>query len=404
MAIEEMNLETHPEVHDSKFTRFRVKFEKLLLPAVILQSVVIGGAYSTGREVVEYGAKYGAMGWVTVIVIFLGFTLTSILSFELARVFGVYDYKNWIKQLIWKFWPLFDLLFLAMAVVAIAVVASAAGNILKVTAGVPYFTAVVGVIVVVAVMIFYGADFIEKFKTVGSALLYFGYVIFACLVLFQRWDQVVEVFAVTNTAYVQDASLAAVVGTGVLYVGYNLAVFPTVLFVLYRQTTRRATVLSGILAGLFMTVPFFLTYLSLMAFYPADWVMSAPVPWLPVLQTVGGPSVILLFGIVVGWTLVESSVGVIHAIVDRIDRNISEFSIGPLTGIEGLSRRQRVLIGLGILLVATGLSRFGIIALVARGYSMMGYGFILLLAVPLLTIGVYRIAKPDWKSEFWNRG
>lgn len=36
---------------------------RLVLPGIILQSVLIGGGYATGREIVEYGAKFGAMGW-----------------------------------------------------------------------------------------------------------------------------------------------------------------------------------------------------------------------------------------------------------------------------------------------------------------------------------------------------
>lgn len=33
---------------------------KYLLPGIVLQSVMIGGGYATGREIVEYGAKFGA--------------------------------------------------------------------------------------------------------------------------------------------------------------------------------------------------------------------------------------------------------------------------------------------------------------------------------------------------------
>ena len=41
---------------------------KYLLPGIVLQSVMIGGGYATGREIVEYGAKFGAMGWLSGLV------------------------------------------------------------------------------------------------------------------------------------------------------------------------------------------------------------------------------------------------------------------------------------------------------------------------------------------------
>ncbi|MFN3840389.1 MAG: hypothetical protein ACK4RF_06755, partial [Cyclobacteriaceae bacterium] len=61
------------------------RFKQLFLPGIILQSVLIGGGYATGREIVEYGAKFGASGWVSGLAIFLGFSLLSIISMEACR-------------------------------------------------------------------------------------------------------------------------------------------------------------------------------------------------------------------------------------------------------------------------------------------------------------------------------
>jgi uncharacterized membrane protein YkvI len=46
-----------------------------------------------------------------------------------------------------------------------------------------------------------------------------------------------------------------------------------------------------------------------------------------------------------------------------------------------------------MLLLAAALSRFGIIALVARGYGMLAYAFLVLFVLPLLTVGVWRIIR-----------
>lgn len=376
-------------------------FGKLVLPALVLQSVLIGGGYSTGREIVAFGAKFGAAGWISIGTIFVGFTVMAVLTFELARMFHAYDYKTWIRQVIWRGWPLFDLLFLVMAVLVIAIMASAAGNILEQTVGIPYMVGIVGIIGIVAVATYFGASFIEQFKTVGSLLLYAGYISFGVVVLAAVWGDVTATFAAWDTSYVSGAGLPAVVGSGVLYVGYNLVVYPAVFFTLHRQQTRRDAVLSGLLAGLLMTLPFLLTYLALMGFYPQESVMGAEVPWLPMLQSVGGPALIAFYGVVVGWTLVETSVGLIHALIDRLDENIEDIQVGVFEGMTGLSGRQSGLLGAGILVGAMLLSRVGIITLVAQGYTIMAYFFILLFAIPLLTVGVYRILNPDWRREFW---
>ncbi len=288
---------------------FAGRFGALLLPAIILQSVLIGGGYATGREIVAYGGRFGAMGWIAVLAIFLGFSLTAFLTFEVARVFHAYSYKRFIRQLIGPLWPAFDLLFLAMAILIIAVMASAAANIMLDTLGIPELAGTVAIVVAVGVLTFYGSRVIETFKSAGTVVLYLAYLAFALLVLGARGDRTLDVLSSGSTVYTGDVGVWAVVGTGILYVAYNLAVYPAVLFTLHRQTRRRETLAAGLLSGLLMTLPFALTWLCILAFYPAAEVLDAPVPWLPMLQAVGGPWVLVVFGIVAGWTLLETSVG-----------------------------------------------------------------------------------------------
>jgi len=55
------------------------RFHRLLLPPIILQSVLIGGGYATGREVIQYAGRFGSRGWFSVAVIFLGFSVVAVL-------------------------------------------------------------------------------------------------------------------------------------------------------------------------------------------------------------------------------------------------------------------------------------------------------------------------------------
>ena len=54
---------------------------------------------------------------------------------------------------------------------------------------------------------------------------------------------------------------------------------------------------------------------------------------------------------------------------------------------------QRAVLSFGILALSMLLARFGIIDLVAKGYGTLAWGFIVLLALPLLTVGVVRIIR-----------
>ncbi|MDI6913113.1 MAG: hypothetical protein QMC95_02700 [Desulfitobacteriaceae bacterium] len=372
-------------------------FGKYVLPGVILQSVLIGGGYATGREIISYGAKFGSLGWLGGIGIFLGFTILSILTFEFARIFRVYDYKSLVQQFAWKFWILYDIIYVLLAILIIAVMASATGEIALQTMGIPYWGGVAGVIIIVGFLNFYGARLIEKFETWGTVLLYIGYIIISVIVISKTWGHAQQVFATGDTSYVQGSvGIGTVLWSGVVYVGYNLAVYPSTFFTLKRQSKRKETIWAGIIAGLLMTIPWFLTYFSIMGFYPSKDVLDATVPWLVMLKGVS-PLIIAYYGLFVGWTLIETSTGIIHALVERINENLKD------AGKQPLSSRNNAILTITILLVATAFAKIGIIDLIAKGYTVMSYGFIVIYALPLVTIGLYRIINPQWKKDFWNQ-
>ena len=367
---------------------FEGGFGKYILPGVIVQSVMVGGGYATGREIIEYGAKFGALGWIAGLGIFLGFAIVAVLSFELIRLYKVYDYKSFIKEIAGPFWILFDIVYVVLLIIIIAVMASATGSIVEQTLGMNYYVGVVTVIVIVGILNFYGERLIERFETLGTVALYAGYILFAFLVISGNMDNIKEVFATTDTSYTPGATAPLALWTGIMYVGYNLVCFPASFFTIKRQTSRKQSVIAGIIAGFLTTVPWFLTYFAVMGFYPSEDVLGASVPWLVMMASSdAGVLVIAFFGIVMGWTLIETSTGVIHALIERINGALEDSNKNHLT------RPQQAIVTIIILVGAMFLSSVGIIDLISKGYNACAYGFLLIYLLPLITVGVYKICK-----------
>lgn len=372
-------------------------FGKYFVPGIVLQSVLIGGGYATGREVIEFGGKYGAMGWVGGLGIFLGFTLISFLTFECCRLYQTYDYKSFIKNIAGPLWMVFDVLYILLAVLVLAVMASATGEIVQSTLGLPYWGGVALVVTIVALLNFYGSWLIERFETYGTIALYVGYLIFGGLVVVATKDHIATVFRTMDTSFVSDASVPAILWAGLIYVGYNIGIYPACFFTLKRQSTVKHTFWSAMISGTLMTIPWFLTYVAVMGFYPDNAILTAPVPWLAMMQGIAGPFVIGVFGVVVGWTLIETATGIIHAIVERVNAGLEE------SGRAVMTAKQNMLLTVVVLLSSTAMARFGIISLIAKGYTLIAYGMIAVYIVPLITVGVYKIIKgkkmPVSKSE-----
>ena len=371
-------------------------YAKYILPGVLLQSVLIGGGYATGSEIYSYGAKFGAMGWISGLTIGIGFALFTFLTFEICRIYKVYDYKNYIRQVIGPLWPVMDILTVLIAIVLIAVMAAATGSIFE-QVGLPNILGSVVIVFLCGLLNFKGSKVIEKFESVGTVLLYGGYILFTIIVLVKKGGNIPQVFAAMDTSAVGGSvTLPLCIWTGILYVAYNINAIPMGMFSLTRQTKRKETLVSGIIAGLLMVIPWFLSYFAMMCFYGDTSIVGADVatPWMEMIKAVnGGPVLLGLFSLVMGWTLVETATGCIHMIIDRFDVALAE------RGNAKMSDRKRGLITVATLIAALLLSRIGVVTLIEKGYSYLSYGFILFYLLPTLIIGGYKILRHKEKKQ-----
>ena len=241
---------------------------------------------------------------------------------------------------------------------------------------------------------FYGEKIISYFETLGTIALYVGYLCFSIFVIANHTDNIGRVLETTDFSYTPDATIGFAFWTGIIYMAYNLVVFPASFFTVHRLKTRFQTVVSGIIAGLLMVIPWFLTYFAILSFYPSKEVVEAPVPWVLMMQMNNAPSwMLLLFSFVMGWTLIETATGIIHAMLSRVNKGLEEKNRQPL------SRRNRAILTVAILVISVLLSKIGIIALIAKAYSALAYAFIIMFLIPLCTVGVYKILKKERETH-----
>jgi len=121
----------------------------------------------------------------------------------------------------------------------------------------------------------------------------------------------------------------------------------------------------------------------MMGKYPE--INQAAVPSTKLLSYIDLPWFSILFQVVLLGTLVQTGVGLIHAINERIAATITSQN-------KKMQKLIRPVLAIFILLIALFLaSRFGLIQLIANGYGILTIGFIVVFVTPLLTIGVYKI-------------
>jgi uncharacterized membrane protein YkvI len=354
-------------------------FRKYLLPGFVFQSVVIAGGYGTGREIAEFFLTQGPVGGLLAMVLVSTVIWSAVCaaSFEFARTFGAYEYRTFFRCLLGRGWVLFEVFYLVMLAIVLAVIAAAAGSMLEETFHLPYAVGVVTIVAAVGFLVFRGSAAIEKALTGWSFVLYAVYVVLFVWVfsLFGR-----GIGDILMDGEVRSGWLLG----GVRYAGYNLAVIPAVLFVVRHAETRRQAVTAGVLAGPIAMVPGLLFYVAMLGQYPA--ILERPVPANALLEVLGSRPFKIVFQIFLFGTLIETGTAMIHAVSERM-ASLARERGGDFT------RYLRPVTAVMLLLVATLFARIGLIDLIAKGYGTLTWAFLLIFVIPVLTRGVWLIRR-----------
>ncbi|MFC2164588.1 hypothetical protein ACFLT2_06285 [Acidobacteriota bacterium] len=370
-------------------------FKKYLLPGFVFQSVVIGGGYGTGRELVEYFLNFGPLGGLLGMLLVTTVTWSILLAvtFEFSRVFRAYDYRTFFKKLVGPFWIIFEIFYFIFLMIVLGVIASASGIMFQESLGIPHLAGVIIMLASIGFLTFKGSRLIEKFLSRWSIVLYVVYGLFLVVAIIKFGPQIKANFA--TAAILPKWALG-----GFKCALYNMGIIPTVLFCINHIETRKEALSAGLIGGVLGILPGVLFFIATVGFYPA--VLSEEIPAVFVLHKLGLPFLSVLFHVVLFGTLIETGTGFIHAVNERIKSTLQ-------TKGKEFHSWVRPLVAAGLLLAGFGLSTFGIIDLIAKGYGSVSWGFFIIYIVPLLTLGIYKIwknqitARPEVKEEINSR-
>jgi uncharacterized membrane protein YkvI len=355
------------------------RFRTYVMPGLVFQGVLIGGGYGTGREIVEYFMRFGPLGGI------LGLFLVTLpvwavvlaVTFEFSRRFGTYDYRSLLISLLGRFWITFEVFYVAVLVIVLAVVGSAAGVLLRDFFGVPYLIGVFMMLAAVGVLTFKGSDLIERSFSVWSIFIYVVYAAFL-VVAAMRFGNAIG--ATLDSGGTQPGWVLAAFKYGL----YNMCVVPAILFCVRHIETRRQAISAGVIAAVIGLLPALLFYLAVLGQYPD--VVRQELPAVYVLEQARAPALLGVFVIMLFGTLVQTGTGFIHGVNQRIQQGLAA------RGRE-FPAWQRPVVASALLLLSLGLARFGIIALVARGYGWLSWGIFAIYFVPLVTVGLYKLVR-----------
>ena len=359
-------------------------FQRTLLPGFALKAVIIGGGYATGRELAEFFLPAGPWGGLLGMVLaMLIWSLVAAVTFALARQWQTLDYRSFFRRLLGPGWVLFEVAYLIFVVLILAVFGAAAGEIAATSFGLPALVGTVGLAAVILTATAPGETAVEVLFRYASALIYGTYSVFIIAAFVTLGDDMAKGFAA------DPAIKPGVIEGGITYASYNIVGAVVILPVLRHLATTRQAVVAGLIAGPLAMAPAILFFAAMMALYPE--IGDAALPSDMLLRAMAVPGLNVLFQLMIFAALVESGVGVLHAINERVAGAMVARG-RPAPGLTARLMSGAAILA-GCMLVA---ARIGLVDLIASGYRFLAWAFLAVYLVPLLTIGLYRLfAKPS---------
>ena len=384
-----------------KFGLFRY-----LVPGFLFQSVVIGGGYGTGNEIAQYFGVHGiGSGIVGMIVTTLVWAVVAAATFEFCRVFKTYDYNTMSQKLLGPVGYLYEVCYIILMLIVLGVINATASSMISDLTGWSGWIGIIILSVGIIYLILRGTETIEKVLSFWSYVLYAVYAVFMVICFVRFGPMIKEAFGAgggeytkefvnasgeTITSTVGGLSLGSAIVDGFKYSFYNLGIVPAILYTVRECETRKQAVVCGLLAGIIGVVPAFLLLLAMGGALP-EAVFNAnnnSTAVSAIFNKLDMRWLYVIFEIVLFGTLIETGSGFIKAVDDRIE--ISSAKNGETT-----PTWVRPVVAIGLTLLGVAVSTFGLTGLIAKGYGTICWGFLIVYVIPMLTVGIYKIAKAD---------
>lgn len=364
------------------------KWYPIFAVAFTYAAMLMGGGFATGREIIQFHARFGTGGVFSLIVAAISLSYVGIVALSLAVQWKTFDYKSFVITLYRTFLPnsvapkaftVYDIIVVITTPIGIAVMIAAFASMLAQETGMAYgLTTAIGALIILLLVTF-GDKGIRAFGFWGTIGIVIGLAI-ALAYIFEP-SKTFSVIALGVFPLGSGWLLS-----GVLYMAYNCVCVVAAISIAEVLPDRFSAITAGGIGGIIAVLCYAFVYLVLMAYYPQ--ILNEPLPLWFTFDVAAIPALRFLYDIILSLAVLTTGVGSVLILVKRFMPVLTP----KFGGREFLSRFTLSILAI---LFGLGLSFFGIIQLIAVGYTAVAWIAILFFVVPLLVFG---------SRECWRKG
>ncbi len=369
--------------------------------AFVAFTTQFGGGFASGAQIYQYYINFGI--WAFIMPFIAQFLLALFFWYGLRYAYRhkTYDYRMFSDSFYGKFRVVFsnlyELIYLMLICLAPAVAFATGGSTLNTLTGLPYWlcTLIIGVFIFVIAL--YGTEIVRKCASTLSVIIIIGLLVVLVPNIIAQWGTIMDsvnqmAAGALPVGSTESGSFGSALWMAIIYFVFQLASIGLMYQHVEPLTDEKQVTKACVYTFIVNTVTMMLSVVGLSAVAFNSGLADASVPMLLLVQNGVGSAVLTpIISILIILGAVSTAVNMIAGIVTR-SVNAVERRQSPETAKKN-HRRNSVIASLLFTLLAFGIAQFGLIPLVNRGYSYLGYVTMVGVAIPFVIHFIYSKVK-----------
>ena len=379
-------------------TKRSILVDKNKMPLVMGMAFVafttqFGGGFASGAQIYQYFINYGI--WCLVLPLLTQGLYAFFFWYGMRYAYKhkTYDYRSFSDSFYGKtrhvMSNLYEVCYLIMIGTASAAAFATGGSTIQTLTGMPYWLCTVIVAAFIFLIALFGTGVVRKCASTLSVLIIIGLVVVLVPNIIAQWDSIVSSVGrmaggEMTVLSKESGAFGPALWSAVLYFFFQLASVS----VMYQhvEPVTDPKQINKAAVGMFIC-NFFAMELSIVGLLAISYVAelaTASVPMLVLVEKGVGASVLTpIISLLIILGAISTAVNMISGIVTRCVNAVERRISAPEKKKQGHLARNAVFT-LIFTFLAFAIAQFGLMAVVSRGYTYLGYAALITLFIPFV--------------------
>lgn len=342
-----------------------------------------GAGFATGAQGVLYYTQYGAWAFIMPLVsaALMAFYAYNVWNF--SRVFNTHTYRSTYNKLFEPYDKIFatiqEITFFIILVMAMGGVLSGAASLFESLFGLNYILGSILISLIIFLFTVFGADFLLRAASIFSTILIISLLVINIAGIVAAGGRILEVLTTWET----NVSFGKALWPAIVYAMFQSAVMVGTVSTTHVLKSEKDSKVAGLFGFALNGGIMWLVAIMMLGYYPG--VVGKTLPIFDIINEMGNPLYMVAYNASLALAFVTTGISLVFSIVARFE----PYGANIVPKVE----TRRKLLSIIVIVICFFISLAGLLAIIGKGYSMVGYIALPFIYLPTVIIGPMKIKK-----------